>query len=54
MGRKYFDKNGVMADLMVRMLNPSWATCKVVFMDSGFCVLEWLILMVEIAYFDQS
>ena len=47
MGRKEFDDKGETEGLMVQTKNTIWETGKVVIMESGFCVLEWLILMVE-------
>ena len=47
MDKKECEEKGAEADLMVRMTNPIWGTGKVVVMDSGFCVLEVFISMVE-------
>ena len=47
MGKKEFDEKGAIADLMLIMTNPLWGTGMVVVIDSGFFVLEGLILMVD-------
>ena len=47
MGKKGFEEKGATAGLIVRITKPLWGTGKVVVMDSGFCVLEGLISMVE-------
>ena len=47
MGRKEFEEKGATAVFMVRMTKPLWRTGKVVIMDSGFCVPEGLISLVE-------
>ena len=47
MGKKEFEEKGETAVLMARITNPLWVTGKVVFMDSGLCVLEGFISMVE-------
>ena len=46
-GKKEFEEKGVTASLIVRTMNPLQRTGKVVFTDSGVCVLEGLISMVE-------
>ena len=40
MGKKEFEEKGLMAGLMVSMINPLYGTGKVVVMYSDFCVLE--------------
>ena len=47
MGKKEFEEKGATAGLMARTKKPLWGTGKVVVMDSGFCVLEEFISMVE-------
>ena len=47
MGKKEFEEKGATAGLTVRMKNLLWGTEKVVVVNSGFCVLEGLILMVQ-------
>ena len=47
MDKKECEEKGAEAGLMVRMTNPIWGTGKLVVMDSGFCVLEVFISMVE-------
>ena len=46
-GNKEFNEKGLAAGLVVRMKNTLWGIGKVVVMDSGFCVMEGLISMVE-------
>ena len=46
MGKKEFEEKGTTAGLMARAIKLLWGTVEVVVMDSGFCVLEELILMV--------
>ena len=45
MGKKEFEEKGSTAGLMVRTTKLLWGTGKVVFMESGLCVLEVLIPM---------
>ena len=47
MVQKEFNEKGEMKGLTVRMIKPVRGTGKVVIMDSGFCILEGLVLMVE-------
>ena len=47
MGKKEFEEKGRTSGLMVSMTNPLWETGKLVVMDSGFCVLELLISLVD-------
>ena len=47
MGKKEFEEKGATAGLMARTTNPLWGTGKMMVMDSGFCVLERFISMVE-------
>ena len=47
MGKKEFEEKGAATGLMVNTKNPLWGTEKVVVTNSGFCVLEGLISMVE-------
>ena len=54
MGRKEFDEKGETVGLMVWMSNTSWITGKVVVINSGFCVMEGLILIYEQGVFGLS
>ena len=47
MGKKEFDEKGETEGLMFHVSNPLWGMVKVVVMDSGFCVMEGIILMVK-------
>ena len=47
MGQKDFDKKGEMVGLVVQMPNPLRGMVKLVFMESGFYVMEGIILMTE-------
>ena len=47
MGKKDFEDKGATDGFMVRTTKPLYGTGKGVVMDSGFCVLEGLISMVE-------
>ena len=46
MGKKELEEKGATDGLMARIKNPLWGTRKVAVMDSVFCVLEVLIIMV--------
>ena len=46
MGKKELEEKGATDGLMERIKNPLWGTRKVAVMDSVFCVLEVLIIMV--------
>ena len=47
MVKNMFEEKGAMSGLMVRMKKTFWGIVKEVVMDSGFCVMEVLILIVE-------
>ena len=51
MGKKEFEEKGEMSGLIAMMTKTLCVTGKVVAMDSGFCVLEGLISMVEKVFF---
>ena len=54
MGKKDFEEKGATAGLMVRTTKPLWGTGKVVVVDSGLCVLEGLISMVQKGVFGSA
>ena len=50
-GKKEFEDKGEKAGLMARMAKPLWEIGKVVGAESGFCVLDGSISMVEKGFF---